>query len=184
MVLDAVGIILIILFFIRGYRKGLIVAAFAIIAILLGIICSLKLSQAFASFLLEKGIVTSGWAQIVSYIVLFIGVVWLVRAGGKLIEKTVEAVWLGLFNNLAGGVIYSLMAIIVWSCCLWLGNQAHIFSPETIASSKTFPWFSPVAPWVFGHVGDLMPFAKNIFTELQHFFDKVNQQLPEHVGAH
>lgn len=184
MILDAIAIILIVFFFIRGYRKGFIVAAFAIIAILLGVICALKLSAKLAAFLLEKNIVTSGWAQIVSYIVLFIGVVWLVRIGGKLIEKTVEAVWLGLFNNLAGGIIYAVMAIIVWSSCLWIGNQAHLFTPETIAGSKTFAVLSPVAPWTFEHIGAVLPLAKGLFADLQHFFDQVNNHLPEHVGTH
>ncbi|XZF12353.1 CvpA family protein [Chitinophagaceae bacterium MMS25-I14] len=184
MILDVIGLILIIALFIRGYRKGLIVAVFAVLALLLGIICALKLSGSFASFLLEKGWVTSGWAQIISYIILFIGVIWIVRAGGKLIEKTVEAVWLGLFNNLSGGLLYAFIATVIWSSCLWIGNHAHFFTPETIAASKTFNWFSPVAPWVFAHIGSVLPFAKGLFGDLQHFFDQVNQHMPEHVGTH
>ena len=56
--LDIVGVILIILFFIRGYLKGLIVAAFSMLALLLGIICSLKLSQSFSEWLLKNGYVS------------------------------------------------------------------------------------------------------------------------------
>lgn len=41
MALDVIGIILIVLFFIRGYMKGLIVALFSVLAILLGIVCVL-----------------------------------------------------------------------------------------------------------------------------------------------
>lgn len=184
MILDAIGIILVIALFVRGYRKGIIVAAFSLLSIIIGMLCALKLSGKVAGLLMDYGISSSGWAPVISYIILFLGIVWLVRAGGKLIEKTADAVWLGLFNNLIGGLLYAVMGAIIWSSCLWLGNQAHFFTPETIAASRTFPWFSPIAPWVFEHIGNVLPFAKNLFGDLQHFFDRVNQQLPDHVGTH
>jgi len=184
MVLDVIGITIVIIFFIRGYMKGIIVAAFSLLAIVLGIICALKLSNILASYLLEKGIVTSGWGQLVSYIVLFLGVVILVRFVGKLIEKSAQAVFLGLVNKLVGGLLYAFMATLVWSSLLWISNQMHIIEPETIAGSKTYNYFVPIAPWVFEHIGAVLPFVKNIFTDLQHYFEGVNQKLPDHVGAH
>lgn len=184
MILDLIGTVLLVAFFIQGYRKGIIVAIFSLLAIVLGVVCALKLSGKFAGYLFAQGWVTSGWAQIVSYILLFVGVAWVVRLGGKFLQKTFEAVMLGLPNRLIGGAIYGIMAAIIWSICLWLGNQIHLFTPETIVASKTYSWFMPVAPWVFDHVGAILPFAKDIFAELQHFFEGVNQQLPDHVGAH
>lgn len=79
MALDIIGIILIILFFIRGYMKGIIVAAFSLLAIVLGAICALKLSHLLAEWLFKKGYITSGWGQLISYIILFLVVVVLVR---------------------------------------------------------------------------------------------------------
>lgn len=182
MVLDIIGIAFIILFFIRGYMKGFIIAAFSVLAILLGIICSLKLSHTLADFLLRKGWVTSGWSQVISYIVLFVGVVLLVRTIANIIEASLKLAMLGFVNRLAGGLLYVFLAAVVWSTFLWIFNQLHAFTPETLAASKTYKWFSPVAPWVFEHIGKVWPFAKNIFTDLQHFFGSINQQLPDHVG--
>src|SRR5689334_17405874 len=105
MALDIVGVLLIALFFIRGYMKGFIVAAFSVVAILLGIICSLKLSQAFASWLMEKGYAGSGWAQVISYLALFIGVILLVRLLARVIEKALEGMMLGIANKMIGGLM-------------------------------------------------------------------------------
>lgn len=182
MVLDVVGIAIIIVFFIRGYMKGFIIAAFSVLAILLGIICSLKLSHTLADYLLRKGIVTSGWAQVISYIVLFLGVVLLVRTIASAIEASLKLAMLGLVNRLAGGLLYVFLGAVIWSTFLWIFNQLHAITPETLAASKTYKWFSPIAPWVFDHIGKVLPFAKNIFADLQHFFGTVNQQLPDHVG--
>jgi membrane protein required for colicin V production len=183
MVLDVVGLILIVLFFIRGYMKGFIVALFSVLAILLGILCALKLSQAFSAWLLEKGYVTSGWVQIVSYLVLFIGVVLLVRLLEKLLEKAVEGMMLGVVNKLVGGLLYAFLGAVLWSSLLWIGSRMHIITPETIAVSKSYSWLSRLAPWFFEQAGKLMPFVRDTFDKLQHFFDATNQKPADNVGA-
>ena len=174
MALDGTGIILILLFFLRGYFRGFIVAAFSVIAILLGILCALKLSQAFSSWLLERGYTTLGWAPIISYVVLFIGVVILVRIIAKLLEKAVEGLMLGIVNKILGGVLYAFLGVILWSSFLWIGSQMHLITPEMIAGSKTYSFVSKIAPWFFEMSGKLLPFVKDTFANLQHFFDTIN----------
>ncbi len=181
--LDIVGVILIILFFIRGYLKGLIVAAFSMLALLLGIICSLKLSQSFSEWLLKNGYVSSGWVQIVSYVVLFIGVFLLVRLLARLIQSAIEGMALGIFNKLAGGLLYAFTGAVLWSSLLWLGSKMHIITAQAIADSKTYPWLSQLAPWFFEQAGKLLPFAKDVFSKLEHFFDTVNHKTAD-VGTH
>lgn len=183
MALDIIGISLILIFFIRGYMKGIIVAVFAMLAIVLGIICSLKLSSLLATYLLEKHIVTSGWAQLASYVVIFIGIVFLVRLLAKAIESSFEAVMLGWVNKGIGGLLYAAMATMVWSSFLWIANRMQLIEPDTIAASKTYPYLSQVAPWVFEHIGKLWPMVKDIFHDLGTFFDKVNGQIPDHVDT-
>jgi len=184
MALDAIGIILVILFFIRGYMRGLIIAAFSMLAILLGIFCALKFSQTFSSWLLAKGYISSPWVQVFSYAILFITVVIVVRLVGKLFQTIVEGLMLGFANRLAGGILYVFLGLVVWSSIIWIGAHAKIISPETIAASKTYPWVSGIAPWCCEQIGRLLPFLKDTFSNLQHFFDTLNQKLPEHVGAH
>ena len=184
MALDIIGIILIIVFFIRGYMKGFILALFSVLAILLGILCALKLSQSLSAWLLEKGYVTSGWVQIISYIVLFVGVVIIVHLIGKLIEKAVEGLMLGTINKLIGGLLYAFLGVVLWSSLLWIGSHMHIITPELMAASKTYSWLSKIAPWFFEQAGKLIPFVKDTFEKLQHFFDAVNQKSQANVGAH
>lgn len=183
MALDVTGIILIILFFIRGYMKGLIVAAFSVLAILLGAMCALKLSHSFAAWMLEKGYVSSAWAQVLSYVVLFVVVVLLVRLVAKLIEKALEGMMLGIVNKLAGGLLYAFLGAVLWSSVLWIGSYMHLISAELIAASKTYTTLSRLAPWFCEQLGKLIPYFKGTFSGLEHFFDSVNQEKPQHVGT-
>ena len=175
MALDITGLIIIALFFIRGYTRGLIVAAFSVLAILLGILCALKLSQSLATWMLEHGYTTAGWAPMLSYLILFVGMVLVVRLIAKMLQKALETMALGIFNKLAGGLLYALLGTVLYSSILWIGARMHMFSPELIASSKTYPWLSQVAPWFFNGAGHLLPFAKDVFGKLQEFFDKVGK---------
>lgn len=183
MALDIIAIILIILFFIRGYMKGFIVAAFSVLGIMAGLICSLTLSEKLASWLLQKGYITSGWGQVVSFVVLFLGVILLVWLIAKALDKAVKAMMMGWFNGLMGALLYTFMAVFIWSAVLWLCNQMHFLPPETIAYSKTYQYIVPVAPWVCDKVGNFWPMAKDAFANLHQYFSNVNQLLPGNVDT-
>lgn len=184
MTIDVVVITVIIAFFIRGYMKGIIIAAFSVLAIALGILASLKLSERLGTYLLEKEIVTSAWAPIVSYAILFIGVVLLVRLVAKAIESAMKAVMLGWVNKLIGGALYAFLGAIVLSALLWLGTETELIEQKHIADSKTYEYITPIAPWVADKVGYVIPMAKSVFADLEQFFQKVNLLLPEHVDTH
>lgn len=183
MILDIIIITLIIIFFVRGYMKGIIVAAFSLLAIVLGIICALKLSERLATYLFQEGYVTSGWAQLISYIILFIGVMWLVRLIAKAIESALDAVMLGWVNKSVGGLLYAFLAAVVCSTLLWIGNEMQVLSPDLIEESRSYVYIQPIAPWVADKLGTVWPMAKSVFADLQTFFSNVNQMLPEHVDT-
>jgi membrane protein required for colicin V production len=182
--IDIIGIIILLLFFFKGWQKGIVVAAASLLGIVLGMLVALKLSSVLGAWMLEHGWVTSAWAQIISFLLLFFVVMLLVRMLAKAIEGVLEIAMLGIINRIIGGILYAFIGAFIWSAILWIGNRAHMFAPETLASSNTYQWFEPVAPWVFAHIGAVIPFAKDVFNDLSHFFDGVNRQLPEHVDSH
>ncbi|CAG1022143.1 hypothetical protein MTYM_01510 [Methylococcales bacterium] len=182
MVIDIITIALVIAFFIRGYMQGVIVALFSVIAFILGIIAALKLSELLASYLFEKGIVTSGWAQLLSYIILFVGVVILVRLLAKAVETALEAVWMGWMNKLLGGIFYAFVNLVIISTFLWLGNVSRLIPAEQVAASVTYPYTVALAPWVAQQVGLLWPMSKEVFADLEMFFNNINAYI-QHVDT-
>lgn len=182
--LDFVGLTIIILFFIRGYKKGIIVAVFSIFAIVLGLMVALKLSGWLGGWLLQQGLVQNGWGQLLSYAILFVGVMLLVRLVAKALETMLSLVALGWINGMIGGIIYSILAAIVWSSFLWIGNEMHLIASNTKASSLTYDYLQPLAPWVFHHLGAILPMAKKVFADLHVLFQQINQTIPDHVDTH
>lgn len=182
--LDIIGLLIIGLAMLRGWGRGIIVGLCSLLGIVLGMLAALKLSGFVAGWMMEHGWVTSAWAQLISWIVIFVAVLLVVRLLAKAVASALRSLSLGIFDRLGGMALYAVLGAFVWSTILWLLNQAHLISPETIVKSKTYEWLAPFAPWVFDKLGDLLPFAKHIFEDLSQFFDRVNQNLSSHVGPH
>jgi membrane protein required for colicin V production len=183
MIIDAIFCICLLIFLIKGYNKGVVVALFSVLAIILGTMGALKLSGTIANLLFDHGEKGGRWVPFVSYLLAFILIVWLVRLGAKLIQRTMEAVALGWVNRLAGAVLYMFLVCFVFSAVLWLFNKMAVLNPETKSNSIVYPFVEPLAPKVFALMGTILPFAKHIFSDLSAFFDNVNQKLPN-VGSH
>jgi membrane protein required for colicin V production len=183
MILDTLFLIFLILFLIKGYSRGLVVALFSVLGVLLGVLGALKLSGTVADALFDGGSKGGRWAPLLAYSIVFLLIVLLVRAGARLLQRSFEAVSLGWVNRLSGAVLYGFLVSFVFSSVLWLCNQMGLINPETQASSATYAFIEPVAPKVFSLMGNVIPFAKHIFDDLSSFFDKVNQSIPPHVGS-
>jgi len=150
----------------------------------LGIVVSLKLSQSLASWMLEKGFTTSGWAPVLAYVILFVGIVIVVNLIARMLQKAIEGMMLGIFNRIAGGLLYLAVGILIWSTLVWMASKINIISPELVATSKTYIFFVSAAPWFFGILGQMLPFIKDTFTGLQQFFDKIHPNTGANVGTH
>ena len=100
MLIDFTFAALLILAIIKGYQKGLILAAFSIIAFIIGLAAALKLSTAVAAYLKDSISVSAKWMPFIAFALVFFVVVILVRLGAKLIEKTFQGVMLGWLNRM------------------------------------------------------------------------------------
>lgn len=170
--LDLITATVLVLGFLRGYRKGLVVAVFSFVAVLLGVLVALKLSHLLAAWLVAQG-AGSAWAPMVAYVLLFVGVGFLVRQGARMVEGLTKAVMLGLVNKLAGGVLYAFIGAVVWSSVLWLAARVGVVSAETKAASTTYAYLEPLAPATYEKVGVVLPFARGIFSELSSTLDSI-----------
>ena len=102
MILDILAVIILIFAVIKGYQRGLIVGVFSFIAIIIGLAAALKLSAIAAGYIGKAINISDTWLPVISFAVVFIVVVLLVRLGANMIQKTVELSMLGWVNRLGG----------------------------------------------------------------------------------
>jgi len=177
MIIDIIFLVLMILALIHGYRRGFIVAIFSFVALIIGLAAALKLSTVVARHIGTAVKVSDRWLPFVSFLVVFIIVIFLIRLGAKAIQRITEAAMLGWFNRLAGVVLYAAIYLTVFSIVLFYAGQIKIVRPETVEASRTYAFIQPWGPKAINGLGVAIPFFRNMFTELEDFFSGVSQKL-------
>ena len=177
MVIDVFFLFLLIFACIKGYQKGLIVALFSIIAFIAGLAAALKLSAVVAAKLSASASVLAKWLPAISFVSVFLIVVLLVHLGAKMLQKSVEMVMLGWVNRLGGIIFYALLYNIVLSIFLFYAVQLHLIKNETITASSCYSFIKPLGPGIIDKLGILIPFFKDMFSQLQHFFGAVSNKI-------
>lgn len=176
MIIDVAVAAILLMAIIKGYQRGLIVALFSVLAFIAGIAAALKLSSTVAVWLGESTNLGARWLPFVSFCIVFLGVVILVRLGASFIEKAVQLVLLGWLNKTLGILLYLFLYTVILSAFLFYAQKLHVFSDAVVNESVTFNYIAPWAPGVIDGLGSLLPLFKNMFDELGTFFS--NMQSP------
>jgi membrane protein required for colicin V production len=159
----------------KGYSKGLIVAVFSLIGFIVGLAAAIKLSAVVAGWLGTQINVAQQWIPIISFAVVFIGVVYLVKLGAVLVEKSIQFVMLGWVNKIGGILFYALLYSIILSVFCFYAKQLNIITTSTINDSKVYTIIAPLGQEVINSIGVVIPIFKNLFTQLENFFETVKQ---------
>jgi len=160
----------------KGISKGFIVAVFSLLAFIVGLAAALKLSATVAGHLHEKMNVSGYWLPVLSFLLVFIAVVFAVRWAAALIKKMVSFVFLGWVDALAGILLYAFIYTMAYSVILFFATRIHLVSPETQAISKTYSYIEPFGPKVMSALGKIIPFFSHMFADLSRFFEGVSKK--------
>jgi membrane protein required for colicin V production len=177
MLLDLIVAVLLVLAVIKGYQQGLITGLFSFVAIIIGLAAALKLSVVVAGYIGSAVKVAEEWLPIVSFAVVFIVVIILVRLGAKALQHTVEVAMLGWVNRLGGVLFYTALYLLVFSVLLFYAEQMKLLQPQTIQQSVTYSYIQPFGPKVINGFGAIIPLFRDMFEELQKFFDRASQVM-------
>ena len=178
MILDIIVAVILILAVIKGYRQGLIVALFSVVAFIIGLAAALKLSVVVAGYIGQSVKISDKWLPIISFAIVFLIVVLLVRLGARFIQKTVEFAMLGWLNRLSGILLYAGLYILIFSILIFYADQLGFIKPETKNESVTYAYIQPWGPKLMEGLGKIIPVFKGMFNDLEDFFDGVSKQVP------
>jgi len=177
MVIDLIFAVLMVLALVQGYRRGLIVALFSYLAIIIGLAAALKLSVVVSKYIGHSVKVSDKWLPILSFVAVFIVVVLLVRLGAKAIQRLTETLLLGWANRLGGIIFYAAIYTTIFSILLFYSEQINIVKPGTIRSSVTYSFIRPWGPKAMDILSALIPFFKDMFGQLERFFGGISEKV-------
>ena len=139
---DIIIIIVIAFFAIKGLICGLIKEAAGIAAILVGLFLAENFSGWLSDWILEKGWFDPKYLEIISFTIIFLGVILLVILMSKLLDKFADTISLNWLNKLAGFVFGGCKgALIVAGVCYLAERIIQNFSlteQEFLANSTIY----------------------------------------------
>lgn len=146
------GIILIIAA-IQGFRKGFIIEAASLAALILGIWGAIKFSDWTAGYISKTFNYHPESLSTIAFLVTFVCIVILVHILGKILDTTVKAVALGFLNRLAGIIFGVLKTAVILSILLLLfdsvDENVHILPSTQKAESKIYSPMKQLVPTLF-----------------------------------
>lgn len=170
--MNAIDLVLLLpigLAFISGYRKGLVIGIFSIIAMVVAVIACMKLTSSVMAWL--ASVADFGqWLPFCAYLLTFIGAFLLVYWFGKLIEKLVEATSLGIANKLSGAALGVLKACFIISLLFWLMDRVEILPEDAKAGSLAYEALHKFAPDVIETTTGWIPWLKDEIRTIEESF--------------
>lgn len=167
--LDLGLIVLLVLAFFSGAKKGLFVALASLIGLIAGIYCALYFSDFAADYLMSWFEWDSGTTNVVAFGVTFLAVLILVSILGKIVTHIADLAFLGAVNKLLGGVfevvaMAFIVSVIFMMLDAWSPTE-DLISDERKANSKLYPPIASIAPKV-------LPFILNEAEDVQELLEE------------
>ncbi len=173
--LDLVLMLPILLAAIRGYRKGIIVEVFSIVALIVAIIACMKITYEVTTWL-EPWFSGSSWLPFIGYLVTFAGAFLAVRWLGKIFEKVVDMAQFGIVNKSLGAFFSILKTCFMISLLFWLTNRIQLIPQETQNGSLIYTSIKNLAPKLVTAASAFLPSIKKLMPQIEEFFKDVREE--------
>lgn len=130
----------------KGYKRGLIMSLFMLLAIVVGLYAAFQLTDV----LVALGGKLLNWEKTtlmpLSFIILFLGIGAAIYFAGKLLETALKVVKLSILNNLAGALLGTLQwMFLVGTILLFVlsnDTKQKLISLETRNASVAIPFYT------------------------------------------
>lgn len=154
----------------KGYSKGLVVALFSFVGMIVGMLLALKCSAVVAVWLGEETKLDAKWLPFLAFLLIIIGVYFGVRMLAALVQKSLEFAMLGWANRVGGILLYALLYSSLLILVLFYADKMELLSVEAKADSQFYQFMHGFAKPILSFIADALPFIKNMLHQLTDFF--------------
>lgn len=148
--IDVIIIIPVLWGFWRGYTKGAIMAAATLAAFFLGVWGGIHLSDGLASLIKKWTGSESPYIPLISFALVFVGILFAVYAVAKMVDNVFDKSILGVVNKIIGGVVGCFKYVFILSVLFFvvdsLEKRIEIIPPAMKDKSLLYHPVASIAP--------------------------------------
>ena len=166
--LDIIIAIVLLLFGLKGLRKGLIIEVVTLVAFGVGIYGAMHFSDFTAAHMQDFMEIDPKYLNTIAFVLTFIILVVLVNLIGRLISKAVKSLNLGFFDKLGGFLFGIIKGVLLCSVLLMVLNNFQllgVLKPEVKEKSKLYPYIEQTVPYVYRGFDLVKDYAKEVLPD-------------------
>ncbi|MEY3060470.1 MAG: hypothetical protein RL000_1822 [Bacteroidota bacterium] len=156
----------------KGWTKGFIMAIVSCVSLFVGLALALQFSGWVEGYLKKEAASNNDWLAFFAFLMVLIGAIIAIRILGKIIEKSVELVLLGLVNRFAGILLYLFIYLSIFAVVLVYLKQFEIVGNETAIHSKSYTYLINFGGWVIDFFAEWLPAINNLFNDTKEFIQQ------------
>lgn len=162
--IDVILIIFVVIGGFTGYRNGLIVSVFSLLAVIIGVLLGFKLMGYAIAFLIGRFEINDQILPFVAFGLVFLLVVLCVNLLGRILKASVGATFFGVFDQIAGSIFGAIKTIFMLSVMLWIAESLRLKIPQAWRDdSSLLPLVSDAAPTASKWISSVIPYFSNTF---------------------
>lgn len=160
LVLDIITGLILCFFAYKGYKNGLIKELGSLIALVAGIFLAIRFSDLVASAITKNSGFSSEYLPIISFAIIFVGIVIVVLVFAKVLDRFVKAIKLQWLNRIAGIIFSTLKTVIILGGLFFMicrfNERINMFDVAATHKSIFFDRFVRVFEFIF-------PYAEHLY---------------------
>ena len=166
---DIVLLVILLLGAYRGYTKGILLEAVAVIAFIAAIVGALQLMSWGVGFLASTLEAEGAWLPLLAFILLFVGILTGVSIAGKMLKSVIHLTPIGYLDGLLGGAVGVIKWAFGMSVLFIILEYAQVQLPNT-EDSDLYGYVHPFAYTVVEKLKAWFPVLENIIDAIRQLF--------------
>ena len=172
--LDLLAGTVLILALLQGYRNGLIKAIISFFSLMIGVVLAFQFAGFIAGQLKIYTKITSYWLPFISFIIVLIGVMLILRWMTGLLQQTADWLMLGWLNKLLGMVLYIFIYGTILSALIYFMALLGVIEKSTMDAALTYNYLAKWWPYFMAKLSEWLPFIKQTLAQ---FSNQLQQKV-------
>jgi membrane protein required for colicin V production len=162
--LDILTGTLLIVAILQGIRNGLIKAILSFFSLFIGLIVAYQLAGWVANQLKQHTKIESNWLPFISFVVVLLLVLFLIKWVSGLLQQTAELLLLGWLNRVLGIVLYGFIYITIWSAVVYFLEILGVLEAVKMKDAYSYAYLHKWWPYCMEKMSLWLPFIKTTIT--------------------
>ena len=159
----------------QGYSRGIISTVLNLAMYVFGFVFAFKMASVTTSVLKTMFHSDNPTMFLAGFMVNLLIVMLIIRSIVKALEAGLRMSYLGILNQVAGGVAMGGFLVVVYSVLVWFGTKVSFINDETVADSRTYSFIEPIPAKAKDFALRMKPMALDVWGTSLNWMDDLDQ---------